>query len=830
MFEWLTVDFTSGLAEFTDVYIRHAGAGYRFRYEYDGILVESAPFTVLPAPPRVIGAYFSPTFTGLVVKFDAETNQADMIDSIQCGTVFSGSALAKLGQGATCSWSDPYTLDVVLGNNARVVPEDALQLGANAKIYSRIFFSQLQQTDGTGDGSRKKHRVDQRCADLDSWALEIRSPLMHVPACVQVGRPQRLSAALASPSINVDDDVSFSDVEFFLVDGKQYMLVLKRCKGIGCLFLTTLRGPLQHNDLDSNIYRWHDDGKMTLHQALPTQGATDVEHYFFSDALESGGKEGNNFLVVANAVPDRVDTRSSITLFTRETLGDRGDIFTLRQKITNYIDMPMTVKVKYHEYSVIRSGSGVQAERSLLLVVANAGQMNAISIFKWVPGSFRAQGDNGWVAGAYDDTRDVQLIPAKRALSLELYHIGTDLYLAVANSREAGSYRTPVMIYKWIRDVACSSADKMCFIPQLEVAAVGARSVTHFALVGAGGLVRNFMAVANQLEGDQTTDVSSHYVVDAYIYEMDYATKTSNFFQALQSYCANKITAFQRCENNICESFLAVANLRGICGPESFIPSRIYKWSSTSSSQCAHAQPGKFHLVYEMSTKAALRLQYLEAHGNFYLMQLTGGSTGVLFHEFESLIPVPEPVVDYASSVGPCDTLRLDARASLQSGGRDFIDISWTLVGNLPEAWQVARPGMLPYAIAKLHQIKSAVVDIDSACPSGLYIDPVTNYSCINSVSLPPGRYQVRLSMSNWIGGSAQTEVIFQKDLEPVPIAKIVGPSAITSYFDKEVVFEGQGKKSPCSTSDPTLFHSWTLQPPVVGAQLVTHKSTLTIP
>ena len=823
---------SSGFAQFTNVYIRHPGPGYKFRFDADGVFVVTPPFDVLPPTPRVSGAFFSPSFTGLIMRFDVETNQGDMEYSVACNAIFSAHTLTKLGNGAECSWSDAKTLDVIFGNGAQLVPEDTLEIHGQAKIFSRIFFDKLPQTDG----NTKNQRIDLTCLRFDTWKIELTSPLLHVPACIQVGRPQQLRAAPALPNI-VEDDVSASDVELFVMDGQQYMLALSRCKGTSaegkgwaCMFNPTLSGASQHYSMDSKLYQWHRDGTMDLHQTLPTRGATDCEHFVFEDAIFQGGEEPNHFLVIANAVSNEDSSPSSVSLWVRRR--ENFNRFSLRQEITKHVDLPLAVKVKYHEYSVYRSGVGMLPEKSLLLIVANTGRLNAISIFKWVPGSFRAPGDKGWVDGKFDDMQDVQSIPANQAQNLDLYHVGPDLYLAVANSREDGSYRTPVIIYKWTRDtIQCSSADKMCFRPQVSLPAVGARSVTAFSLPGPGGLPRYFLGVANHLEGERTTEISAHYVVDTYIYEIDYESRTFSFLQALQSYGASKITVFERCENMICESFLAISNQRDTCGPYSdTTKSQIFKWTSISETNCAQVTNGKFHLVYEMTTTAALGMQYATVHGQKYLIHVSGGPTGISFHQFDSLIPVPEPIVEYASSLGPCSALQLDARASLKSGGRDFTSISWKLVSDLPAAWQNARPGMLPYAIAKLHERSSALVNIDSTCPSGLYIHPVSNYSCMNSVSLPVGTYTIRLSIGNWIGGSAQSDFVFEKKSDPVPSVKIVGLSARTVFAEQETVLEGIAEASSCSFETLTLLHDWKIQPPIQGVQIITSSDTLTIP
>jgi hypothetical protein len=820
-----------GFAEFTDVYIRHPGPGYKFRFHFNGIFSITPPFDVLPPPPRVIGAFFSPSFTGLTVKFDAETNQGDMGDSIACNAIFSAPTLTKLGNGAVCSWADAKTLDIILGNDAQLVPEGTLEVSKQAKIFSRIYFDKLPQTDG----STKNQRIDLACIRFDTWKLDLKSPLLHVPACVQVVRPQQLLAAPELPNL-VEDHVSVSDAELFEMDGEHYVLSLYRCKGSlvegkgwACMLNPTLRGPSQHYNLDSKIYRWKQDGTMVLHQVLPTRGATDCEHFVFEDAIFQGGETPNDFLVIANSISDEFNSPSSVTLWVRRP--ENFNLFSLRQEITKHIDIPSAVKVRYHEYSVQKSGFGVLPERSLLLIVANTGQTNAITVFKWVPGSFRAPGGKSWVDGKFDDVQDVQSIPALQAQNIEVYNVGPDLYLTVANSEESGSYRTPVVIYKWTRDVSCSSADKMCFRPQISLPALGARSVTAFSLPGPAGLPRYFLGVANHLEGEKTTEISAHYVVDTYIYEIYYDSKTSRLLQALQSYGANKITVFERCENVICESFLAISNQQDTCGPYSYTTkSHIFKWTSTFHTNCAEVTNGMFHLVQEVTTTAALSMQYKKMYGKHYLVQVSGGPTGISFHQFDSLIPVPEPIVEYASSLGPCNALQFDARSSLKSGGRDFTSFSWKLVSDLPAAWQKSRPGMLPYALAKLHEESSAVVNIDSTCLSGFYVHPVSNYSCMNSSSLPVGIYTIRLSIVNWIGASAYTDLVFKKSSDPLPIVIIVGPSVRTVFAEQETVLEGISEPSSCSSGQSTLVHTWRIEPPLEGVRISTSGDSLTIP
>ncbi len=95
-----------------------------------------------------------------------------------------------------------------------------------------------------------------------------------------------------------------------------------------------------------------------------------------------------------------------------------------------------------------------------------------------------------------------------------------------------------------------------------------------------------------------------------------------------------------------------------------------------------------------------------------YLVMLTAERTGVVFHKFDLLIRVPGLSVDYQKTLGPCNTLQFDASSSSNSGGREFTRISWSLVSDLPVSWQLANPGVLPYAIAKLQESSSVTFTI----------------------------------------------------------------------------------------------------------------------
>ena len=108
--------------------------------------------------------------------------------------------------------------------------------------------------------------------------------------------------------------------------------------------------------------------------------------------------------------------------------------------------------------------------------------------------------------------------------------------------------------------------------------------------------------------------VSSQYAVDAFIYEIDYKAGTSIFLQALQALGANMITVFERCENTICDTYMAVANMNSECGPASDTTSHIYKWISVSN--VTSNKLGKFSLVHDVITKAALRLQHEYIYGS----------------------------------------------------------------------------------------------------------------------------------------------------------------------------------------------------------------------
>ena len=204
------------------------------------------------------------------------------------------------------------------------------------------------------------------------------------------------------------------------------------------------------------------------------------------------------------------------------------------------------------------------------------------------------------------------------------------------------------------------------------------------------------------------------------------------------------------------------------------------------------------------------------------------GFSGALY-QIRDLVPKPSVQLSYKKVLGMCDPLHLDARGSLNSGGRPFKDVQWSLVRYSSAAVALDSGSILSPHDTQARDMCDAMTlatatrdlnvfvpmqQID--CPQGVSPEDEGWNACWNSTFLPAGHYAMRLTVSNWIGGVSQVDVEFEKRDNPVPAIMIAnGPEVIISSANR-LFLQGVSAPSVCTSGvQAPLKYSWAVTPPI---------------
>lgn len=176
-----------------------------------------------------------------------------------------------------------------------------------------------------------------------------------------------------------------------------------------------------------------------------------------------------------------------------------------------------------------------------------------------------------------------------------------------------------------------------------------------------------------------------------------------------------------------------------------------------------------------------------------------------------------------------CDTLQLDARGSLNSGGRPFYDIKWSLerfnpaLDVLDSEYGVTediQSEALSDGMALVMSASNLNVFVpmrQMACLGGVSPEAEGWNACWNSTFFPAGQYDMLLGFSNWIGGTSQVSFSFEKLDEPVPLVQMANGPKIITKSSKALFLQGVSLPSECTSGlQPPLQYSWTVTPSVI--------------
>ena len=826
----LSTQVDRGVGYFPEVYVRHPGPGYRFEFEFEGKIARSQLFSVLPPPPRVTGISFSETFSNVIVRFDVDTNLGGMQGSTDCAKLLTSDSLHKVsgnlnGTGAMCSWPDASSLLVSLGNGATLTPGDGLEFTKDAVVVSGMHWRPVVQAGGNIENQRV-HAADASVQSDDAVMALSSMPMPHV-SCQPVILPEKVQETL---EITAGTDVAAADIEFFAIDGLHYFAVANHCQGRNCFFDVEVMYTTGKFDIDSIIYQWLPNGALREHQRLATHGAVDVKKFEVFDALNTGGYANRHFLAIVNS-------RSSDELTSLST-----EILTWERNVVVCHDVLNKWCFVSRQNISTTGGSSVDVHehgQDLFIVICSTGPSSFLTILRWVPGSFRSDSDGpakygwpdgvdfGWVPGLFAEP--VQTIPTQGALSAILYSpVGhSALFLAVSNYVRHGSNQVDVTIYRWIQE---SALNQGLFDSFLSIPALGARSVTPFSVDG-----HNYLAIANHFDGDAASEQSVHYQVDSFIYAVDYNTQSFELHQVLATAGAFSMTVFEHEGSLEKATYLAVANMRGALGLAT--SSRVYKWISSTTDSSGHctsrfSRRGGFEEAMELPTVGASHLTYIwrEDLGTGHLMSVLRAGMGVsgAIYRIHDLVLKPQAVVAYASVLGMCDALDMDARGSLNSGGRPFEDVSWSLLHFTEAGDAGAQTGLAQYhastAFSEAMQLVTSSRDLHPvvpmrqiSCPTGVSKTAEGWNACWNSTFLPAGHYQMRLTLRNWIGGVSHVDLSFEKRHEPVPRVMIANGHTVRIRASATLLLHGMAEQSSCASGQqPNLEYFWSVVPAVM--------------
>jgi hypothetical protein len=180
--------------------------------------------------------------------------------------------------------------------------------------------------------------------------------------------------------------------------------------------------------------------------------------------------------------------------------------------------------------------------------------------------------------------------------------------------------------------------------------------------------------------------------------------------------------------------------------------------------------------------------------------------------------------------LGICDTLQLDARGTLKSGGRPFKNIRWSLDAFYAQDLQSSMFGLSISTMTSVYSgsrmMESMTIATSSndlnvlipmrqvSCPIGVDAETEGWTACWNETFLPAGQYKMRLALSNWIGGTAEVEFTFEKRNEPVPQIQIANGPKVTTSSREGLFLQGISSPSRCrSKPQSPLKYSWSVTP-----------------
>jgi len=822
----LNAAFRGGFCAFTDIFIRHEGPGWKMQFTFGTVTALSDIFHVLPSPPILSGIAFSDNFASVVFNFNTPTNRAGMQERLTCEDVLSPAAILSLGPNPMCSWESDYKLVATVRSNATVRISDDLKLAPNAVIYTSAHYSRMMQSDGSYRNSR--------VVVPQPEGLSLTSP-RSTPICRPVMLPERLKphaeldalpASHQSNSPNAEY-VSSAAAAYFEIDGENFVAIANFCRGKNCKHDAEVRLASAEYDIFSSVYKWKDDGSFTFVQAIPTQGAMDVKAFEEEDSREDGPPGRKQFLVFANFYSRVKDPRLCASVF------DCTANATVWQY--NYL------KKQFERRQNIRSvsyGTAVDVRRhngELYLAATSTVIAEYVQVFRWIEGGFRYDETEGWIYGWQPGqtfgwvpagfSNLVQELPAASASDAHLYHAGSHFCLAVANYANGTSNKAPVNVYKF-NPTGCSLVGG-CFELVAQLPALGAKSVANAdSHPASGGNVRHFLVVANSFEGDRDAEVPSHSIKNSYVYVIDYETGAFELVQAIQTASAQAVRVFQHCGFPMCRTFLTISNMKGLSGMAEM--SKVYKLSerrpeTLMNSTCALSTKEQFEEVLGVPTVGGVELSLIENKRDqlpYFFAVLSNGGVGVKVFKLDQVVPNPQAVVDHSRYFGACDPLVLDARASVNSGGRSF-QVEWKFVSFVP-----------------FNPKQNTCRNINDACAPPVMKEIVRSKALLNEFSMPmipdetgmgvvydphyfpAGKYELRLNLFNWMQGQGTSDPIrlVKTTEQSPPLIKIEGSHKVKVQAAEENIFLGVATPSQClGAGEPILEFEWSIEPPAYG-------------
>jgi len=261
----------------------------------------------------------------------------------------------------------------------------------------------------------------------------------------------------------------------------------------------------------------------------------------------------------------------------------------------------------------------------------------------------------------------------------------------------------------------------------------------------------------------------------------------------------------------------------------------VYVYVSIRGGACTGADrselaDGGFEVAFDLPTVGAVNLQYVwheEMQKGFIMTVLRAGMglSGALY-QIRDLVPTPSVQLSYKKVLGMCDPLHLDARGSLNSGGRPFKDIQWSLVQFQPavdglNGGSLLSPHEGPRGMCDAMTLATATQDLNvfvpmqqASCPQGVSPEAEGWNGCWNSSFLPAGRYEMQLRLSNWIGGASHVNLVFEKRDHPVPSVMIANGPHVAIASATPLSLQGVSAPSVCTSGiQPPLKYIWAVTP-----------------
>ena len=209
------------------------------------------------------------------------------------------------------------------------------------------------------------------------------------------------------------------------------------------------------------------------------------------------------------------------------------------------------------------------------------------------------------------------------ARAWEHFTIGSDDFIAVANSHNGTSSLMPVVVYRY--NVTASVFEQFQEIPSKD-----ARDVRYFNISG-----EHFIAIANVYD-----DVS--YAQDAVVYRFNHTTSAFEVFQNIPGNAAVALEYFRLSTSH----FLVVANYYDPVGKTYALPSVVYQYNATTEA---------FEVFQEIDTLAATHLEYFHMGDTDFLAvanqrNATSSNVNSVVYRYNNATAAFEPLQDIATS------------------------------------------------------------------------------------------------------------------------------------------------------------------------------------